>query len=99
MAETSGIEGTPTRRTVVMGVGAAGLAATLAACGSEDGSSDKAQTSGADSPSQGGQSSAPAGGGGTELAKAADIPQGGGKIFKDQKVVVTQPAAGQYKAF
>src|SRR5207248_9080402 len=29
----------------------------------------------------------------------ASIPVGGGKIFPDQKVVVTQPTAGDYKAF
>jgi nitrite reductase/ring-hydroxylating ferredoxin subunit len=33
------------------------------------------------------------------LAKTTDIPVGGGKVFKDQKVVVTQPTAGQFKAF
>jgi Rieske Fe-S protein len=33
------------------------------------------------------------------LAKTADIPEGGGKIFKDQGVVVTQPTAGTFKAF
>lgn len=38
---------------------------------------------------------APAGG----AIKKADIPVGGGKIFEDQKVVVTQPTAGQFKAF
>jgi Rieske Fe-S protein len=36
--------------------------------------------------------------GGT-LAKTTDIPVGGGKVFKDQKVVVTQPTAGDFKAF
>ncbi|MFI6438321.1 Rieske (2Fe-2S) protein [Streptomyces sp. NPDC050759] len=36
---------------------------------------------------------------GTELAKTADIPVGGGKIFKDEKVVVTQPKEGEFKAF
>jgi len=44
-------------------------------------------------------SSDSAGAKGTVLAKAADIPEGGGKIFKDQGVVVTQPTAGTYKAF
>lgn len=33
------------------------------------------------------------------LGTVDDIPVGGGKIFKDQKVVVTQPASGEYKAF
>ena len=28
-----------------------------------------------------------------------DIPAGGGAIFPDQNVVVTQPVAGQFKAF
>ncbi|MFE5094246.1 Rieske (2Fe-2S) protein [Streptomyces sp. NPDC056638] len=37
--------------------------------------------------------------GGTALAKTADIPEGGGMIFADQGVVVTQPKAGEFKAF
>ena len=36
---------------------------------------------------------------GTVLGAASDIPVGGGKIYKAAKVVVTQPARGQYKAF
>ncbi len=36
---------------------------------------------------------------GQELAKTGDIPVGGGKIFKAQKVVVTQPKEGEFKAF
>ncbi|WP_369238805.1 Rieske (2Fe-2S) protein [Streptomyces sp. R21] len=36
---------------------------------------------------------------GQELAKTADIPVGGGKIFKKEKVVVTQPKKGEFKAF
>jgi Rieske Fe-S protein len=36
---------------------------------------------------------------GTVLGAASEIPLGGGKIFKAAKVVVTQPARGQYKAF
>jgi nitrite reductase/ring-hydroxylating ferredoxin subunit len=34
-----------------------------------------------------------------QLGKSTDIPVGGGKIFKDQKVVVTQPTQGEFKAF
>ena len=48
---------------------------------------------GMSSPSSG----APAGG--TALGLAADIPVGGGKVYQAAQVVVTQPAAGQYKAF
>lgn len=37
--------------------------------------------------------------GGRELARTSDIPVGGGKIFKDQKVVVTQPKKDEFMAF
>ncbi|WP_301175203.1 Rieske (2Fe-2S) protein [Actinomadura geliboluensis] len=36
---------------------------------------------------------------GKEIAKAADVPVGGGKIYGDEKVVVTQPTQGTFKAF
>lgn len=38
-------------------------------------------------------------GGGGALASTADIPEGGGKVFADRGVVVTQPKAGEFKAF
>ena len=41
-------------------------------------------------------SGAPEAGG---LTGTADIPVGGGKVFADQKIVVTQPEQGQFKAF
>ncbi|RSD21403.1 Rieske (2Fe-2S) protein [Amycolatopsis eburnea] len=37
--------------------------------------------------------------GGTSLGAAADIPVGGGKVFADRQVVVTQPVAGTFAAF
>lgn len=78
----------PSRRVVVAAVGAAGLALTLNACGSED------------DPSPAASDAAGAGAGaGSALAKTSDIPEGGGKIFKDSGVVVTQPTAGEFKAF
>jgi Rieske Fe-S protein len=33
------------------------------------------------------------------LASTADIPVGGGTVFPDADVVITQPAAGEFKAF
>jgi Rieske Fe-S protein len=36
---------------------------------------------------------------GTVLGEATQVPVGGGTIFTAEKVVVTQPAKGQYKAF
>ncbi|MZD54460.1 Rieske (2Fe-2S) protein [Streptomyces sp. SID5606] len=86
----------PARRAVVAAAGAAGLTAVLAACGGsdEDASGGGAASSGAPSEEAGGGD-----GGGTELAATADIPEGGGMVFADQKVVVTQPSAGEFRAF
>jgi Rieske Fe-S protein len=41
----------------------------------------------------------PAGGGRPALARTSDIPVGGGKVFADQGIVVTQPREGTLKAF
>ncbi|CAL9392198.1 Cytochrome b6-f complex iron-sulfur subunit [Streptomyces sp. enrichment culture] len=104
--EQGGVPTGPARRTVVAAAGAAGLAVALTACG---GSGDDASSSSADSGSTGG-SQGDAGSGGSDgggdgaaagaaLAATADIPEGGGKVFADRKVVVTQPTAGDFKAF
>ncbi|MFF8669300.1 Rieske (2Fe-2S) protein [Streptomyces sp. NPDC015242] len=93
----------PARRTVVAAAGAAGLAVALTACGgSDDGSSGSADSSGTAQGDQGAGGSPSSGGGagaGGALASTADIPEGGGKVFAEQKVVVTQPTAGEFKAF
>lgn len=93
----------PARRTVVAAAGAAGLAAALTACGSGDNSSSDTANTGSGSSGTTGSTGASQNGGGSAggaaLAKTSDIPQGGGKVFKDQGVVVTQPAAGTFKAF
>ncbi len=48
----------------------------------------------------GAQPSAPAApADGKALAQPADIPVGGGKVFPDQRVVLTQPQQGTIKAF
>ena len=44
-------------------------------------------------------SAAPASNAGETLAKTSAVPVGGGKIFADKKVVVTQPTQGDFKAF
>ncbi|WP_393099705.1 Rieske (2Fe-2S) protein [Streptomyces sp. LN325] len=88
----------PARRTVVAAVGAAGLAVALTACVSDDKSSDSSSSASSGGPG-GGDNGAARNAGGTVLAKTADIPEGGGKVFADQGVVVTQPTAGTFKAF
>jgi Rieske Fe-S protein len=76
-----------TRRAALAGAGFAGLAAALAACGGGSSSSSSGSTSGS------GQA------GNAALASTSDIPVGGGKVFSAEKVVVTQPTAGEFKAF
>ncbi|MFC5834940.1 Rieske (2Fe-2S) protein [Nonomuraea insulae] len=75
--------------------GAGGLALAITAC---SGGTDTAQTAGTGTDSSATASSAPQAAGGA-LAKTADIPVGGGTVFKDQKIVVTQPTEGEFKAF
>jgi Rieske Fe-S protein len=74
------------RRAVVVGGVAAVAVGALAACATY------------------GKTSKPPGGGTTPtgpvtLGKTTDIPVGGGKVFADAEVVVTQPAAGTFKGF
>lgn len=98
MTVFEGTGSSTSRRTFVAVAGAGSLSAALAACGGSDdsGSSSGDSSSAAASP---GDSKSADSGGGSALAKASEIPEGGGKIFKDEKVVVTQPKKGEFKAF
>jgi nitrite reductase/ring-hydroxylating ferredoxin subunit len=93
----------PTRRCMLAGVGLAGLAGTLAACSSGGGSPSASGGSGAAASTGGAQSggsgSGGSGSGGSVLAATSDIPVGEGKVFASQRVVVTQPTAGNFKGF
>ncbi len=72
----------PSRRNVLAGLAAAGVAApVLAACGSS------ADATGTTAKSA------------NEPISTTDIPVGGGKIFAAEEIVVTQPSAGDFKAF
>ncbi|MEV4919574.1 Rieske (2Fe-2S) protein [Streptomyces tirandamycinicus] len=92
---------TVARRTVFTAAGGAGLAAALTACGGSEGAD-----SGTASPADGGTTAGSTGGttggttgggGGKVIAGVADIPEGGGKVIGD--IVVTQPRAGEFRAF
>lgn len=101
------------RRRLLAGAGAAGVIAAgvatgLAGCGSSpsSGSTGMGSDSGAStdaSPAAPASMAAGAGGGdqttSVNLGKTSHIPVGSGKIFKADKVVVTQPTAGKFKAF
>ncbi|WP_030155745.1 Rieske (2Fe-2S) protein [Streptomyces sp. NRRL S-244] len=96
--------GDTTRRRTVLAAGAATLAGTvLSGCGNDGGTEAAADNAPGSAPgdaqAQPSAGAAAGGGGGQALAQTSDIPVGGGKVFKDQKVVVTQPMAGQFKAF
>lgn len=94
------------RRAVVSAAGGAGLVAALAACSGSDGgdggtggkgaaggTEDSAGASGGDTDASGGAEQTP------PLARTGDIPVGGGKVLADKGVVITQPKAGEFKAF
>ena len=96
-----------TRRGVLAGVGLVGLASAITACGAGASSSSTPAAGSAVTPggpassaasggAGGGGSSAPAG---NALASTSQIPVGSGMVFSGQQVVVTQPSAGEFKAF
>lgn len=78
------------RRTVLRGVAVIGAGAALTACGGGGGS---------DTSSSGGAAKSDTPAAGASLGKASEVPVGNGKIYADQKIVVTQPTKGDFKAF
>lgn len=87
-------------RTTALGVAAAGIGATAAACSSSNSmpqgsNATTAQTTGNGAATGSGSGS----GGGSTLATTSQVPVNGGFINQDVAVVVTQPSAGEYKAF
>jgi Rieske Fe-S protein len=86
------------RRHLLGAAAAVGFSAPLlAACGAED--TGDAATEAGESPSPSSEaprSSEPRGAG---LVATADVPVGGGVVVAGQKVVVTQPSKGDFKAF
>ncbi|MEU3743008.1 Rieske (2Fe-2S) protein [Streptomyces sp. NPDC032198] len=96
------------RRSVVAAAGVVSLAAALAACGDgDDGgyggdggdSGDGKNTDDSTPAAEQTPGEAAGGAAGAALAKTSEIPVGGGKIFKKEGVVVTQPTKGEFKAF
>ncbi|MFB7590522.1 Rieske (2Fe-2S) protein [Streptomyces sp. NPDC056169] len=82
-------------------------AALTTGCGSDGGGDGGTATSSAPVNADGsatagtptGSAASPAPSGAAPLAKTTDVPVGGGTVFTEQKVVVTQPTAGEFKAF
>lgn len=107
MTEPEGTDATTctTRRAVLRGAVVAGFAGPfLAACGKDSSSSGSTGGSSAPSGSDGGgadsrPATTEAGGRGGAIATTGDVPEGGGLILSDPQVVITQPAAGEFKGF
>ncbi|MFC5723016.1 Rieske (2Fe-2S) protein [Streptomyces gamaensis] len=74
------------RRTVLRGTAA--LAGAVGVCGA----AGACQGAGGGRPSA--TPTAP-----VELGDPGEVPVGGAKLYREQRVVVTQPAKGEYKAF
>jgi Rieske Fe-S protein len=92
------VNGGASRRAVLLGASAVGAATALAACGGEEPSGPRQP---APVVSGGGGTTAGGGttGGAADGIPAAEIPVGGGRVYSDRWVVVTQPEAGQFRAF
>ncbi len=90
------------RRHAIAGVAAAGLGASiLTACGGDDaGGEAGGEAGGSASGGSSGESGGASGGvPDGPLAAASEVPEGGGVIIEQAGVVVTQPTAGEFKAF
>ena len=112
MSQESQQDQPATRRGVLLGVGIAGVGGVLAGCSTAAvpyGANEAGVAPGQQAPAPSGSAgmtgaaqAAGAGGGaatGTLLGMVTDIPVGGGKVFLAQKIVVTQPVKGEFKAF
>jgi Rieske Fe-S protein len=84
------------RRAVLLSAGVAGSAVALTACGAAEDVARDAASSAGDAASSAGDAASSAI---KDAISKATIPVGGGKVLTDQKVVITQPAEGDFKAF
>ncbi|GGS71198.1 Rieske (2Fe-2S) protein [Streptomyces cinerochromogenes] len=102
----------PATRRTVLATGAGALALGCVGCGGKDGGEAAPATASmtassappaAEEASPAAEETTPvaeeASHAGRVLALTGDIPVGGGKVFKKEKVVVTQPEKGKFKAF
>jgi Rieske Fe-S protein len=88
-----------TRRGMLAGVGLVGLAGAVTACGGGSSSAGASENGVASPAATAGAASGSAAATGQALAATSKIPVGSGTVFPGPKVVVTQPTAGEFKAF
>ena len=93
-------EADPSRRSILAVAAVVGTAGLVGACGGgEDPAAEASSTPIGTTESPTAPSSAPPAAGGQALTPTADVPVGSGVILADAKVVVTQPTAGEFRAF
>ncbi|WP_328297872.1 Rieske (2Fe-2S) protein [Streptomyces sp. NBC_00435] len=84
-------------RRTVLAAGASVLAGgVLTACG---GAEEKPQAEGGSAPTEQAPKAPEASGPTKALLKSSEVPVGGGKVLKEEKLVVTQPTAGSFRCF
>lgn len=104
-----------TRRRTLLGAAAVAVGAVCAGCSSSKSSTSPAgaavgsssssvaasttDAGSASSPSSASSSGSSGSSGGAALADTSAVPVGGGTVLTSQRIVVTQPTAGTFKAF
>ena len=87
------------RRAVVAGAGGVAAVGLLTACGGSVATAPAPTAAPEQAPAPSAAPSGAASSSGTALTSTSDVPVGGGTVFADKNVVVTQPTAGDFKAF
>jgi nitrite reductase/ring-hydroxylating ferredoxin subunit len=87
-------EGISRRQTMTAAAALGAGVPLLAACGNSSGGG-----SGSGGSGSGGSGGGSAPSAGKTLGPSADVPVGGGKIYADEQVVVTQPSQGDFQGF
>jgi Rieske Fe-S protein len=92
-------ESAPSRRQVLALVAVSGAGgALLTACGGGDSTESDSPATGGSASASSDDAASPSEGGGA-LVATSKVPVGGGVILQDQRIVVTQPTEGDFKAF
>lgn len=93
------------RRTALAGIVGVGALPVLAACAGDDGATTAADPAApaTDAPPTPDptpvETPTPTEAPTTDFASTADVPVGGGAVFEEQRLVVTQPTAGEFVGF
>ena len=99
MSQESRQDRSATRRGVLLGAGLLGVGGALAGCSTAAVPYDAEENGVVQGTEPSTPAAADSASAGTPLGATSQIPVGGGVIFTAEKVAVTQPAKGEFKAF